>query len=72
MADKSAARRRGCGTLITLCAAMIPAAPNAQNVSIDRIEAIEREIKGLQSELKQLKGELGAAKQQLQQSRSET
>src|SRR5262249_14977815 len=39
---------------------------------IDRIEAIERQIRNLQGELKQLKNELGVAKQQLQQSRSET
>jgi phosphate-selective porin OprO/OprP len=51
---------------------MIPAAANAQDASIDRIEAIERQIRGLSNELKQLKNELGAAKQQLQQSRGET
>jgi phosphate-selective porin OprO/OprP len=50
---------------------MIPAAADAQNAPIDRIEAIERQIRGLTNELKQLKGELGAAKQQLQQSRGE-
>jgi phosphate-selective porin OprO/OprP len=72
MADSSAARHRGCGALITLCAAMIPAAANAQDAPIDRIEAIERQIRNLTGELKQLKSELGAAKQQLQQSRSET
>ena len=45
MADRSAARHRGCGALITLCAAMIPAAADAQNATIDRIEAIERQIR---------------------------
>jgi phosphate-selective porin OprO/OprP len=45
--------------------------PVRKTAPIDRIEAIERHIRGLQGELKQLKNELGAAKQQLQQSRSE-
>ena len=71
MVYRSAAQRRGCGALVALCAAAIPAAANAQNAPLDRIEAIERQIKGLQGELKQLKNELGAAKQQLQQSRGE-
>jgi len=71
MVYRSAAQRRGCGALVALCAAAIPATANAQNAPLDRIEAIERQIKGLQGELKQLKNELGAAKQQLQQSRGE-
>jgi len=71
MADKSAARRRGCGALVAVCAAIIPAAADAQDAPIDRIEAIERQIRGLQGELQQLKNELGEAKQQLRQSRSE-
>jgi phosphate-selective porin OprO/OprP len=50
---------------------MTPAVADAQNAPIDRIEAIERQIRNLTGELKQLKNELGAAKQQLQQSRSE-
>src|SRR6516162_8561101 len=71
MVDKFAARRRGCGALVVVCAAIIPAAADAQDTTGDRIEAIERQIRNLQSELKELKDELGAAKQQLQQSRSE-
>ncbi len=71
MAHKSTSRPRGYGALVALCAAAIPAAANAQNVSIDRIEAIERQIKGLTGELQRLKSELGEAKQQLKQSRSE-
>jgi phosphate-selective porin OprO/OprP len=73
MASQSAARRRGGGVaLVALCAAAIPGVASAQDAPIDRIEAIERQIRNLQGELKQLKNELGAAKQQLQQSRSET
>ena len=45
MAARSAARHRGCGALITLCTAMIPAAANAQDTPIDRIEAIEPQIR---------------------------
>ena len=72
MADRYAVRRRGCGVLITVCAAIIPSTVYAEDVTADRIEAIERQIRNLTGELKQLKNELGAAKQQLQQSRSET
>jgi phosphate-selective porin OprO and OprP len=62
---------RGYGALAALCTALIPAAADAQNVSADRIDAIERQIRNLQTELQQLKGELGEAKQQLRQSRGE-
>ncbi len=72
MADRYAVRRRGCGVLITVCTAIIPSTVYAEDVTADRIEAIERQIRNLTGELKQLKNELGAAKQQLQQSRSET
>ena len=72
MLDKSAAQRRGCGALVAVCAAIIPAAANAQNAPTDRIEAIERQMRVLQGEMQQLKSELGEAKQQLRQSRSET
>jgi hypothetical protein len=71
MPDKSAAQRRGCGALVAVCAAIIPAAANAQNAPTDRIEAIERQMRVLQGEMQQLKSELGEAKQQLRQSRSE-
>ncbi len=71
MGDKSGNQLRTRGALVALCVAMIPAAADAQNASIDRIEAIERQIRGLQGELQQLKSELGEAKQQLRQSRSE-
>jgi phosphate-selective porin OprO and OprP len=71
MAMISAARQRGCGALLAVCAATLPAVARAQNVPVDRIEAIERQIRNLTGELKQLKNELGAAKQQLQQSRGE-
>jgi phosphate-selective porin OprO and OprP len=63
---------RGRGALVALCAAVIPAAADAQDVSADRIGAIERQIRNLQTELQQLKGELGEAKQQLRQSKAET
>jgi phosphate-selective porin OprO/OprP len=72
MASQSAARRRGGGVaLVALCAAAMPGVAAAQSAPIDRIEAIERQIKGLQGELQRLKSELGEAKQQLKQSRSE-
>ena len=68
----SRSRSRGkCSVLVAICTYAVPAAAAAQSSPIDRIEAIERQIRALQSELKQLKGELGTAKQQLQQSRSE-
>src|SRR6516225_3926777 len=62
---------RDCGALVAFCAAMIPAAAGAQGVSMDRIDAIEKQIRDLQNQLQQLKGELGEAKQQLKQSKSE-
>ena len=71
MGSKPYGGRRGHGALIALCAAMLPAAAEAQNAPIERIEAIERQIRNLQNELQQLKGELGDAKQQLRQSQSE-
>ena len=49
----------------------MPATADAQDAAIDRIEAIERKIRGLESELHHLKGELEEAKQQLHQSRTE-
>ena len=45
MVYRSAAQRRGCGALVALCTAAIPAAANAQNAPLDRIEAIERQIR---------------------------
>src|SRR6516162_4369562 len=62
---------REAGALVAFCAAMIPAAAGAQGVSMDRIDAIEKQIRDLQNQLQQLKGELGEAKQQLKQSRGE-
>ena len=62
---------RDCGALVAFCAAMIPAAAGAQGISMDRIEAIEKQIRDLQNQLQQLKGELGEAKQQLRQSKGE-
>jgi phosphate-selective porin OprO/OprP len=50
---------------------MVPAVADAEDSTINRIEAIERQIRGLQGELQRLKSELGEAKQQLRQSRSE-
>ena len=70
MGSQSGTRRK-CSVLFAIGTYVVPAAAAAQTSPIDRIEAIERQIRGLQDELKQLKGELGAAKQQLQQSRSE-
>jgi phosphate-selective porin OprO and OprP len=62
---------RVCGALVALCATILPVAADAQDPTIDRIEAIERQIRGLHKGLQRLKSELGEAKQQLRQSRSE-
>jgi len=71
MGAQSRSRHRACGALAALCAAIVPIVAHAQDPAIERIEAIERQIRGLQGELQHLKSELGAAKQQLRQSRSE-
>jgi phosphate-selective porin OprO/OprP len=66
------ARRLGRSAAIAFVTALAPlAAAEAQDSTINRIEAIERQIGGLQSELRRLKSELGETKQQLRQSRSE-
>src|SRR5712664_2110887 len=66
------ARRLGRSAAIALVTTLAPvAAAEAQDSTISRIEAIERQIGGLQSELRRLKSELGGTKQQLRQSRSE-
>jgi len=71
MGNKCSSRHRACGMLAAVCAAILPVVANAQDPAIDRIEAIERHIRGLQSELQRLKSELGEAKQQLRHSRGE-
>jgi phosphate-selective porin OprO/OprP len=71
MGNKCSSRHRACGTLAAVCAAILPVVANAQDPAIDRIEALERQIRGLQTELHRLKSELGEAKQQLRQSRNE-
>jgi phosphate-selective porin OprO and OprP len=71
MGNKCSSRHRACGMLAAVCAAILPVVANAQDPAIDRIEAIERHIRGLQSELQRLKRELGEAKQQLRHSRGE-
>jgi phosphate-selective porin OprO and OprP len=71
MSNKCSSRHRACGMLAAVCAAILPVVANAQDPAIDRIEAIERHIRGLQSELQRLKSELGEAKQQLRHSRGE-
>ena len=63
---------RGCGAMVTICAVTMSGVAVAQEAPVDRIDAIERQIRNLQGELQSLKKELGEAKQQLQQSRSET
>jgi phosphate-selective porin OprO and OprP len=58
--------------LIAFWAWILPLDATAQTATpIDRIDAIERQIRGLQSDLQRLKSELGEAKQQLRQSRGE-
>src|ERR1700730_1215326 len=71
MGTQSWSRHRACGALAALCAAMVPVVADAEDPAINRIEAIERQIRGLQGELQRLKSELGEAKQKLRQSRSE-
>jgi phosphate-selective porin OprO/OprP len=71
MGNKRSSRRRNCGAVVAFCAAMVPVVADAEDPAINRIEAIERQIRGLQGELQRLKSELGEAKQQLRQSRSE-
>ena len=85
MDGKPRYRSRKCGAVAAFslfCAALLPAAADAQDSTINRIEALERQIGGLksefgrqigglQSELRRLKSELGEAKQQVRQSRSE-
>jgi phosphate-selective porin OprO and OprP len=61
---------KSCALLI-LSIGMLPTGTAAQTAPIERIEAIERQIRNLQTELQQLKDELGQAKQQLRQSRGE-
>src|SRR6266481_8975129 len=85
MDGKPRYRSRKCGAVAAFslfCAALLSAAADAQDSTINRIEALERQIGGLksevgrqigglQSELRRLKSELGETKQQLRQSRSE-
>jgi hypothetical protein len=65
MDNKSRSRRGNCGALVAVCASLVPPATHAQNSPLDRIEAIERQIRGLQSKLQQLKSEPGETRQQL-------
>jgi phosphate-selective porin OprO and OprP len=66
------ARRLGRSAALAFVTALAPiAVAEAQDSTINRIEAIERQIGGLQGELRRLKSELGETKQQLRQSRSE-
>jgi len=65
MDNKSRSRRGNCGALVAVCAPLIPAATHAQNSRLGRIEAIERQIRGLQSKLQQLKSEPAETRQQL-------
>ncbi|HYZ40305.1 MAG TPA: porin, partial [Stellaceae bacterium] len=71
MADKPGGRRRSAGALDVFCAAAVPTVAHAQDASIDRIEAIERQIHGLQGELQRLKKELTEAKREAQRSKEE-
>ena len=85
MDERPRCRSRKCGAVVAFCllsAALLPAAAEAQDSAIKRIEALERQIGGLhseferqigglQSELRRLRSELGAAKEQVRQSRSE-
>jgi phosphate-selective porin OprO/OprP len=57
--------------VIAFYLAVIPATAHAEDPAIDRIETIERRLRGLQSELQGLRRELEEAKRQLHQSRRE-
>src|SRR5438132_8535165 len=69
--DRAILRHFTGGALIASCAGILPLDASAQTAPMDRIEAIERQIRNLQSDLQHLKSELGEAKQQLRQSRGE-
>jgi hypothetical protein len=45
MGNKCSSRHRACGTLAAVCAAILPVVANAQDPAIDRIEAIESQIR---------------------------
>jgi phosphate-selective porin OprO and OprP len=65
-------RRRDYAVALATLTVVGPVPAAAQTATEDaRIEAIERQMRGLQSELKQLKNELNEAKQQARQSRAE-
>jgi phosphate-selective porin OprO and OprP len=61
----------GRGALVALCTVLIPAAAGAQGVPVDRIEAIERQIRNLQNELQQLKSELRQSRGEAQRAKEE-
>jgi phosphate-selective porin OprO and OprP len=57
--------------VVAVCAAILPLMADAQDAALDRIDAIERQMRGVQGELQRLKHELEEAKRQLRQSRDE-
>src|SRR5437764_9046408 len=65
MATQSRSRDRACSAVVAVCAVILPVMASAQDAAIDRIEAIERQMRGVQTELQRLKHELGEAKRQL-------
>src|SRR5580700_7767349 len=71
MVDGCSRHHRSFAAVTAFCLAMVPAATYADDPAIDRIEAIERQVRGLQSELQGLRSELDEAKRQLHRSRSE-
>lgn len=82
MSVKFRHRDRSCGGVAAVCAAVLPVVADAQDAAIDRMAAIERQMRTLQSEherqmrtfqteLQRLKSELGEARRQLRQSQTQ-
>jgi phosphate-selective porin OprO/OprP len=71
MVNHSTRHYRTPAAVISFCLALIPVAAYADEPALDRIEVIERQLRGLQSELQGLRRELDEATRQLHRSRSE-
>lgn len=65
------ARRLGGSTAIALVVVLASGVANAQSLTADRIDAIERQIRNLQNQVQQLKGELERSRSSARQAREE-
>jgi phosphate-selective porin OprO and OprP len=72
MAKDSWVGRCGRGAAIAFSVTVLPTVSNAQGLSIERIETVERAVRELRTELQQVKTELGETKRQLRESKGET